>query len=93
MDDTERRVRLYPTGSHYIEGVRAVERLVPADVADRLLAFSPPAFTRERPEGQKEPSEDALESIDDVLAHPEFRPPEPEAEAEGTSESEGLTNG
>lgn len=40
------RVRLYPT-DHYYGGVAPVERLVDADVADRLLAVPHPAFTRE----------------------------------------------
>lgn len=45
----DRRVRIYPTGTAYIPGVPAVEQLVDPDEAERLLAYSPPAFTREKP--------------------------------------------
>lgn len=42
-------VRLYPTRDASIPGVPAVERDVPPDEAERLLAFVPPAFTPEPP--------------------------------------------
>lgn len=64
--DDRSRVRLYPATDYYLPGVRAVERVVPADVADELLAAPHPAFTRDRPEGQDAPSDDALEEHDDI---------------------------
>lgn len=73
----DRRIRLFPTGQAYIAGIRAVERLVPPDIADRLLAFTPPAFTTTRSEGQTEPSPDVIEDLQDIESHPEFRSPEP----------------
>lgn len=45
----DRRVRIYPTGTHYIPGVPAVEQLVEPDEAERLLAWSGPAFTKTKP--------------------------------------------
>ncbi len=92
---TERpRVHLYPVEDHYLPGVRHVERIVPADVADVLLAGPHPAFTRERPEGQDEPSPDALEDITDILREvPELRPAAPSTEAPATPALEGQSNG
>lgn len=60
------RVRLYPT-DNFIGGVAAVERMVPAEIADALLAVPSPAFTRDRPGGQDEPTADVREDIDDIL--------------------------
>ena len=41
--------RLYPTGTHYIPGVAAVECDVSPARAAELLAYSPPAFTTTPP--------------------------------------------
>ena len=41
--------RLYPTGTHYIAGVAAVECDVSPERAAELLAYSPPAFTTNPP--------------------------------------------
>jgi hypothetical protein len=69
------RVRIYPVADYYMPGVRAVERLVPAEVADVLLASPHPAFTRQRPETQEAPATDVPEDIDDILlAMPELTP-------------------
>lgn len=58
------RVHLYPTGTAYLQGVAAVERIVPADMADVLVDSG--AFTRSRPADQKEPSADAIEDTTDI---------------------------
>ena len=38
-------VTIYPTGSHYIPGVPAVEQEVSTTRAEELLAYEPAAFT------------------------------------------------
>lgn len=77
--DDRPRQRVYPTGTHYIPGVAAVERIVPAEVADRLVDGPNAAFTRAKPgpEGAPE-TPDVREDIDDVLEN--F--PEPPTEVE-----------
>ena len=76
----ESRVRLYPTGTAYVPGIRAVERLVEPDVAERLVASG--AFTLDG-----EPSADAIEDTWDLDEHPDFQqdpPTEPAPEADVT---------
>lgn len=44
-----KRVRLYPTADATVPGVPAIEQDVTPEEAERLLAYSPPAFTTEPP--------------------------------------------
>ncbi len=84
--DERPRQRIYPTGNAYFPGVAAVERVVPADVADFLVDSG--AFTRDRPAGQRAPDPAAREDIADVEANLEqFRPVEPVAETVTTEET------
>lgn len=82
---TERRVRVHPTGTHIIPGVRAVERLVPSDVADVLLEHTPAAFTREAP---GELADEPLEDLADVYTEfPELDPDRPATSSTVSSEA------
>lgn len=91
---TADRVRLYPSGDGYIPGVRTVERLVPADVADRLLAYSPSGFTTRRPDDQSEPSDNPLEDLADIESLPEFAPtPVGQSDETDVSSPGGVTLG
>lgn len=87
MTKTDRLVRLYPVPDHYFPGIRAVERLVPSSLAEQLVGGPNPAFTRQRPDDQNAPSDDALEDLSDIYAQPEFAPEqepvEPVAVTEG----------
>ncbi len=49
MAPSEKTVRLYPTGTAYIDGVPAVVIDVSPERAKELLAYFPPAFTTEPP--------------------------------------------
>jgi len=57
-------VRLYPTTGAYIPGEPAIERDVTSEEAERLLAYSPPAYTTEPPVVAPDPSEDLPEDIE-----------------------------
>lgn len=83
------RVRLYPT-DWFHPGIRSVERLVPAELADQLLAVPHPAFTTTRPEGQDEPTDNVLEDVSDIEAHLHELTSPPAAPA---ASEEGPTNG
>ena len=95
MPKNESRVRVYPTETYYLPGVRAVERLVPADIGDALIGSR--AFTRQRPEGQDEPSPDVLEDLSDIyreLPHldPDREEPAPEPAMSVTDAEGGSLN-
>lgn len=62
----ERRVRIYPTGDFYLPGVPAQEMLVDPELAEEYTSGPHPAFTRQRPADQKEPSDHPIESPADV---------------------------
>lgn len=49
-DPDEPIVRLYPTHKAYIPGEPAIEREVAPEEAERLLAYSPAAYTTEPPD-------------------------------------------
>lgn len=91
--DSERRVRLHPTGDAFIPGVKAVERLVPADIADVLLAHTPAAFTREK-DGDlaEDPHEDLSDIYDALPALNPDQPPETLALSEGATGAEEVTD-
>jgi len=63
---TDKRVRIYPSTDHFLQGVPAVEMLVEADLAEEYTSGPHPAFTRTRPKGQDEPSPNPIESPADV---------------------------
>lgn len=69
----DKRVRVYPTEGHYLQGVKAVERLVPPDMAEVLTGGPHPAFTRDGT-ASKDP---VLEDTDDIEAYmpPAEEPP------------------
>lgn len=68
---------IYPTGTAFIPGVPAIEQEVSDKDARRLLKFSPPAFTLDKPDG--DPPETRL-SLNE-------RPP---VEAPGATEPENT---
>lgn len=61
----DRRVRIYPTTEAHVPGVPAVQMLLEADLAERLLAYNPPAFTTQRPDGM-ELDESPRDHLDDI---------------------------
>jgi hypothetical protein len=63
-------VRIYPTGTHHVPGVPAVEQEVTPDRAAELLAYRPPAFTtsppgKPAPEPEGPPNGGPLDSPED----------------------------
>lgn len=95
-NDPDRRVRIHPTDAGFIGGVRAVERLVPADVAEVLIAHEPAAFSREKPDGADlDPA--PLEDLDDIYAtFPHLDPDRPGEPATAPAAAEGgeeVSNG
>ncbi len=59
-------VRLYPTGTAFIDNVPAVEQDVTPERAQELLAYFPPAFTVDPPQPPASPAETPKELSSDA---------------------------
>lgn len=94
MTKAAARVRLFPTG-YYIPGVRAVERLVPADAVDVLTRGPNPAFTRDGTASEivHEGTDDLDRVLPGLVAEINASSPPPEATPDESRARGGTSDG
>ena len=84
---SDRRVHLWPARDAAIPGVPAVELTVAPAVADRLLEYQPPAFTRSKPDWWDDAHPDGRPASDEQMAEVERFVDAPADEAPSPSET------